>query len=72
MSVLLHCPACGIETLHFEQNCLACVNKVIEEEKQEELNRRAKLSTEQRLALIESNILDLQNYELHSGLGGIR
>jgi len=58
MAILLYCDHCKTETAHHNHECVNCANVVKEQKKQEFLKERSKLSIEERLTLIESQLFD--------------
>jgi hypothetical protein len=58
MACLTYCGSCRKETLHGQGGCLTCLDKKIRESKIAFLETRAKMTTEDRIALLESDWFD--------------
>lgn len=60
MAFLTHCNVCNRETCHTNGECLDCKARENRNMKEMELNARSKMSIEERLTLIESDLWDLR------------
>lgn len=58
MALLTYCHQCKSDTLHNSYECMNCASIIKEQNKQAFLNERKKLSIEERLTLIESQLFD--------------
>lgn len=60
MRIMLFCPTCCTDTLHDSSGCIKCgeVKKI--RDKEEFLSTRSKMSIEDRLVALESDIYDLK------------
>lgn len=61
MACITFCKKCEKNSLHSGLECLECKSKNKRDEKEEFLIGRSKLSIEERISLIESNIFDINN-----------
>lgn len=68
MAFITRCNACNRETCHANGECLECKARENRDMKEMELKARSKLSIEERLTLIESDLWDLrQNIKMLDG-----
>jgi hypothetical protein len=56
MAFITHCDVCRTETLHHGTECLICKEKKFKNDKEEFLQNRNKMSIEERLLLLESDV----------------
>lgn len=60
MAFMTHCPVCNRQTCHSNHQCLDCKARENQNMKEMELNARSKMSVEERLTLLESDLWDLK------------
>ena len=60
MAFLTYCSVCKRDTCHSNHQCLDCKARENRDMKETELKARSKLTVEERLTLIESDLWDLR------------
>lgn len=60
MAIVVYCDSCRRDTAHSGVKCLICESKRIKESKEAELQTRSKMTVEERLTMLESDMFDLK------------
>jgi hypothetical protein len=58
MAFITYCNICKTETLHHGTECLICKEKELRNKKEEFLQQRSKLTIEERVLLLESELFE--------------
>ena len=61
MAFMMRCPTCQRDTCHVNHQCLDCKARENRDMKEMELNARSKMSVEERLTLLESDLWDTRH-----------
>jgi hypothetical protein len=58
MAFICFCDVCKTDTLHYQNYCLKCKEREMKKEKEIFLDKRSKMTLEERVLLLESEYFD--------------